>query len=91
MAALWTRVTDIPVKLFIDRILPFCEVRDMLSLGCTSKFFALVVDDYNFTGTARKSGWRFIYRNLRNPRVFTWGCMTFSFSNVTRVFIRPLT
>ncbi|KAF7308855.1 RCC1/BLIP-II protein [Mycena kentingensis (nom. inval.)] len=31
--------------------------------------------DYNFsgTGTARTSGWKFIYRNLYNPKVFVWG------------------
>ena len=81
-----TGIADIPVEVLIDNILPFCEVNDVVSLGCTNKFFALVttddtfwkrrlVVDYNFTGsdTARTSGWKFIYKRLRNPRVFVWG------------------
>ena len=75
----------------------------MLSLGCTNKFFALVVNDgmfwrqraavdYDFTGleTARTSGWKLIYRRLRNPRVSVWGWVTFSFFDVMRVLIRLL-
>ena len=76
---------------------------DVLSLGCTNKFFVLVANDntfwrrraavdYDFTGleTARTSSWKFIYRKLRNPRVFVWGWVTFSFFDVTRPFIRLL-
>ena len=94
---------DIPVKLLINSVLPFCEAKDVLSLGCTNKFFALIVNDdtfwrrrltvdYNFTGLGmgRKSGWKFVYRKLRNPRVLVWGCVTFSFFDVTRVFICSL-
>jgi len=85
-----TGIADIPVELLIDNILPFCEAKDVFSLGCTNKFFALVttddtfwkrrlVVDYNFTGseTARTSGWKFIYQRLRNPRVFVWGYVIF--------------
>ena len=103
MATQRTGIADIPVEVIIDNILPFCEAKDVLSLGCTNKFFALVttddtfwkrklVVDYNFTGseTARTNGWKFIYQRLRSPRVFVWGCVTFSFFYVTRVFIRPL-
>ena len=81
---------DLPVKLLTNRILPFCEARDMLSLGCANKFFALIISDdafwrqrlafdYNFTGseTNRASGWKFIYLKSRKPRLFTWGCVTF--------------
>ena len=81
-----TGIADIPVELFIDNILPFCEAKDVFSLGCTNKFFAVVTTDdtfwkrklavdYNFTGseTARTNGWKFIYQRLRNPRVFVWG------------------
>ena len=91
MAAQKTGIADIPVELLIDNILPFCEARDVFSLGCTNKFFALVttddmfwkrklVVDYNFTGseTARTSGWKFIYQRLGNPRVFVWGYVIFS-------------
>jgi SCF-associated factor 1 len=33
--------------------------------------------DFNFSGhgTARTSGWKFIYRGLSNPRAFVWGCV----------------
>lgn len=85
-----TEIADIPVEVLIDNILPFCDVNDVFSLGCTNKFFALVttddmfwkrrlVVDYNFTGsdTARTSGWKFIYKRLRNPRVFVWGYVIF--------------
>ena len=91
MATQRTGIADIPVELLLDNILPFCEAKDVLSLGCTNKLFSLVTTDdmlwkrklaadYNFTGseTARTSGWKFIYQRLRNPRVFVWGCVIFS-------------
>ena len=90
MATQRTGIADTPVELLIDNILPLCEVKDVLSLGRTNKFFALIAADdmfwkrklaidYNFTGseTARTSGWKFIYQRLRNPRVFVWGCVIF--------------
>jgi SCF-associated factor 1 len=96
MAATWkARFMDIPVKVLINNILLFCEAKDVLSLGCTNKFFALIANDgtfwkqklavnYNFTGseTARMSGWKLIYQKLRKPQVFVWGCVTFSFCYV---------
>ena len=100
MDVLRARITDIPVKVFADNILSFCEVKDAISLGCTNKFFALVANDemfwkrnlaidYNFpvSGTARTSGWKFIYQRLRNPRIFVWGYVTFSFRCDTEMFI----
>jgi len=93
MAATWrAKIMDIPVEVLLDNILPFCEAEDVLSLGCTNKFFALVTTDeafwrqklavdYNFTGsgTTRTSNWKIIYQRFRNPRVFVWGCVIFSF------------
>jgi SCF-associated factor 1 len=103
MATQRAGIADIPVELLIDNILPFCEAKDVFSLGCTNKFFALITTDdmlwkrklavdYNFTGseTARTSGWKFIYQRLRNPRVFVWGYVIFSFSYVMGVFVRSL-
>ena len=103
MVATWTtKIVDIPAKLLISSVLPFCEAKDVLSLGCTNRFFALVanddtfwrqrlVNDYNFTGlgVAKKGDCKSIYRKLRNLqlRVFVWGCVTFPLSDVTRVFI----
>ena len=48
MANMWARITDVPVKLFTDYILLFCEVKDALSLGCTNKFFALITTNETF-------------------------------------------
>ena len=98
MAATWRiGFTDIPAKVLINNILPLCEVKDVLSFGCTNNFFALIASDeafwkrklavdYNFTGseTTRTSDRKFIYQRLRNPRVFVWGCVTFSFYYSTR-------
>ena len=82
-------ITDIPVGLLINRILPFCEAKDVLSLGCTNRFFALVAGHYSFTGseTVRTGGWKSIYGK---PRIFVWGWVTFSFFGVMRVFICSL-
>jgi len=79
-------IADISVEVLIYNILPFCEPEDVLSLGCTNKFFALVATngafwrqklavDYNFTGseTTRTSNWKTLYQRFRNPRVFVWG------------------
>ena len=105
MASQNTGIADIPVEVLIDNILPFCDVKDVFSIGCTNKFFALVTADdmlwkrrlavdYNFTGseTARTSGWKFIYKRLRNPRVFVWGYVIFLFHfchHVAGMLIRP--
>ena len=95
-------ITDIPVRLLTYEILPSCEVRDMLSLGCTNKFFARIMSDdafwrrklvidYNFTGseTNRTSGWKFIYLRLGTPRLFSWGCVTFLLRSVTEEPTHP--
>jgi SCF-associated factor 1 len=79
-------ITDIPVDIFLDNLFPFAEVRDVLSLGSTNKFFAALCADeafwrtrcreeFNFTSqeTARQSGWKNLYRGLNCPRVFVWG------------------
>ena len=96
-------IRDLPVKLLTNEILPFCEVRDMLSLGCTNRFFALIMNDdvfwrqklaidYNFTGseTNRTSGWKFIYLRLGKPRLFTWGCVPFLLDFAIEALTHPL-
>jgi len=103
MATPWTVIMDIPVNVFTDNILPFCKTKDVISLGCTNRFFALVaadetfwkqklVADHNFPvlGTARTSGWKFLCQRFRNPRVFVWGCVTFLFCYVMRLFVCSL-
>ncbi|KAH7327674.1 regulator of chromosome condensation 1/beta-lactamase-inhibitor protein II [Rhizoctonia solani] len=80
------QITDLPIELFIDHLLPCVPLQDLLSLSCTCKYFALVCGDdtfwkrktgeeYNFegTGSARTSGFKHLYRGLRHPRVFVWG------------------
>ncbi|KAG8703469.1 hypothetical protein FRC09_004147 [Ceratobasidium sp. 395] len=79
-------ITDLPIELLIDSLLPALALRDLLNLACTNKFFAAVCADdtfwrrkttleYNFSGaeSARTSGFRNVYRGLRRPRVFVWG------------------
>ncbi|KAI0251809.1 RCC1/BLIP-II [Lactifluus subvellereus] len=79
-------LADIPVEVLLDNLLPFSQVRDVLSLGSTNKYFAALCaddtfwkrkcqEDFNFTSqeTARQSGWKNLYRGLNHPRVFVWG------------------
>ena len=100
MTTLLARIMDIPARVFTKNILPFCEARDAISLGCTNKFFALITTDetfwkqklavdYSFTHleTPIMSSWKLFYRRFRNPRIFVWGCVTFPFCYVTGAFI----
>ncbi|KII85876.1 hypothetical protein PLICRDRAFT_115016 [Plicaturopsis crispa FD-325 SS-3] len=79
-------ITDIPVEVLIDNLLPQIPIRDLLSLAATNRAFTqLAADetfwkrklqaDFNFNGndTARTSGWKAIYKGLSRPKVFTWG------------------
>ncbi|KAK0501399.1 regulator of chromosome condensation 1/beta-lactamase-inhibitor protein II [Armillaria luteobubalina] len=79
-------ITDLPVELFLDNLLPILPTSDLAHLAATCKFFALLASDstfwklkcqsdFNFSGagTARTSGWKFIYSRLFKPRVFVWG------------------
>ena len=62
-------LADIPVEVLLDNLLPFSQVRDVLSLGSTNKYFAALCaddtfwkrkcqEDFNFSSqeTARQSG-----------------------------------
>ncbi len=77
---------DIPVEVLLDNFLPVLDVKDLLSLGRTSKAFqAIITDDtfwklkcdrdFNFNGrkTARTTGWRIIYKGLSKPKSYVWG------------------
>ncbi|KLO11069.1 RCC1/BLIP-II protein [Schizopora paradoxa] len=79
-------LSDIPVEVLLDNLLPTLEVKDLLSLGSTSKaFYEIVTDDtfwklkcdrdFNFNGkkTARTSGWIIIYKGLSKPKCYVWG------------------
>ncbi|KAJ3976445.1 regulator of chromosome condensation 1/beta-lactamase-inhibitor protein II [Lentinula raphanica] len=79
-------ITDIPVEIILDNLLPRLPLNDLFHLQSTNKFFAQLCDDetlwkkklsedYNFPdeSTARTSGWKFIYLRLTKPRVFVWG------------------
>ncbi|KAL1747612.1 regulator of chromosome condensation 1/beta-lactamase-inhibitor protein II [Schizophyllum fasciatum] len=81
-----TVITELPIEIFTDYVLSFLPAIDILHLAQTCKFFALICsddtfwkirvrEDFNFTGagTARTSGWKFIYGGLYNPRVYVWG------------------
>ncbi|KAJ3721357.1 regulator of chromosome condensation 1/beta-lactamase-inhibitor protein II [Lentinula guzmanii] len=79
-------VTDIPIEILLDNLLPRLPLNDLLKLQSTNKFFAALCadesfwrkksqEDFNFPdeSTARTSGWKFIYLRLTKPRVFVWG------------------
>ncbi|KAJ6591576.1 regulator of chromosome condensation 1/beta-lactamase-inhibitor protein II [Mycena vulgaris] len=76
----------LPVEVILDNLLMAMSIQGVVRLGCTNTFFADVCSDellwqrrlqtdFNFfgAGTARVSGWKFIYRGLFNPKVFVWG------------------
>ncbi|KAF7356571.1 SCF-associated factor 1 [Mycena venus] len=76
----------IPVEVILDNLLMEMLIQSVVRLGCTNKLFADICadellwhrrlqTDFNFSGagTARVSGWKFIYRGLFNPKVFVWG------------------
>ncbi|EJD41130.1 RCC1/BLIP-II [Auricularia subglabra TFB-10046 SS5] len=77
---------DLPVELMLDNLLPYLQLKDLLALAATSKYFTILINDdtfwqrkleseYNFTSreTARKTGWKAIYRGMHRPQVFVWG------------------
>ena len=79
-------LTDLPIELFTDEILPLLPLHDLANLSQASRFFASLTaddtfwhrklqEDFNFSGaeTARKTGWQFLYKRLYNPRVYVWG------------------
>ncbi len=81
------------MELFFDQIFDYLPVRDILNLGCTNRFFSSVVsdeifwhrriqEDFNFSGsdTARKTGWKIIYKRLSNSHVYVWGYVSTSFA-----------
>ncbi|KAF4569685.1 hypothetical protein EYR40_008663 [Pleurotus pulmonarius] len=79
-------LTDVPVEVLIDNLLPQIALVDLLSLTCTNKFFAIVCSDetfwkrklerdFNFspTATARNNGFKILYKGVRRPHLFVWG------------------
>lgn len=79
---------ELPVELFLDGIFPLLPVTDLLHLGSTNRFFSnlandeaywhrRIQEDFNFSGsdTARKTGWKFLYKRLSHPQVYVWGCV----------------
>ncbi|KAG8873845.1 hypothetical protein FRB97_006414 [Tulasnella sp. 331] len=82
-----TNISDLPVEVLLDHLLPILALQDLLALARTNKFIASVCQDdilwklklkrdFNFTAnadTARESGFKVIYRGLRKPSVYTWG------------------
>ncbi|KIK61714.1 hypothetical protein GYMLUDRAFT_42746 [Collybiopsis luxurians FD-317 M1] len=79
-------LTDIPIEVFLDVLLPLLPLSDLLHLQRANKFFAALCSDgpfwkkklskdFNFPdeNTARTKGWKFIYLRLMKPRVFVWG------------------
>ncbi|KAG2157788.1 regulator of chromosome condensation 1/beta-lactamase-inhibitor protein II [Suillus bovinus] len=81
-----TMLSDLPIEVLLDNLLPWLAIPDLIHLGQTDHFFARLCDDetfwkrkleedFNFTDerTARITGWKHLYRGLRNPKTYVWG------------------
>ena len=79
-------LADLPVEVLIDNVLPAVDLADLGSLAAASKFMSVIcaddtfwkrkcLEDFNFSGgeTARRSGWKLLYRGLFRPKIFVWG------------------
>ena len=79
-------LSDLPIELVQDHLVPFLSPQSLLALGATNHLFQSICydetlwklkckSDFNFSGsaTARTRGWRVIYKGLSNPKVFVWG------------------
>ncbi|KAI0640774.1 RCC1/BLIP-II [Trametes meyenii] len=79
-------MTDLPVELFFDGIFPYLPILDLLHLGSTNRFLnrisndeaywhRRIQEDFNFSGsdTARRTGWKFLYKRLSHPGLYVWG------------------
>ena len=79
-------LADLPVEVPIDNVLPAVDLADLGSLAAASKFMSVIcaddtfwkrkcLEDFNFSGgeTARRSGWKLLYRGLFRPKIFVWG------------------
>ncbi|KAL4065909.1 regulator of chromosome condensation 1/beta-lactamase-inhibitor protein II [Scleroderma citrinum] len=80
------RLAEIPVEVLLDNFLPLLPVLDLLNLGSTNRLFynlcnddtfwkRKIQEDFNFPcdDTARRSGWKIIYRGLSHPHTYVWG------------------
>lgn len=76
----------IPVDVFLDDLFPLLELADLLRLSQVNKFLAALgendalwrrklLEDLNYFNfsNARTTGFKFLYKRLRNPKVFVWG------------------
>ena len=79
-------LASLPPELILDHILPYLASRDVVALGATNHHLsqlaqddvywkARAIEDFNFPAgsTARKDGWRGVYRRLSGAGVFLWG------------------
>jgi SCF-associated factor 1 len=86
MTAPSSTLQTLPVEVLLDHVLPTLPTQGLLNLSSTSRQFADLGDDdtlwkrklleeFNFSGegTARTSGWKFIYRGLSRPQTYVWG------------------
>ncbi|KAI0259677.1 RCC1/BLIP-II [Gloeopeniophorella convolvens] len=82
-------LSDIPIGMFLHHLFSLTPARDILSLGCTSKFFATVCADEAFwkrkclndfdkySSTTifeiNTGPWKQLYTALSFPKLFVWG------------------
>lgn len=81
-------LSDLPVEVILDNLLPTMSNETIVNLGATSHFWDSATnddtfwkrklrEDFNFDceATARSNGWKVIYGGLTQPRTFVWGCV----------------
>ncbi|KAF8587910.1 RCC1/BLIP-II [Ramaria rubella] len=79
-------LSDIPLEVLIDNLLPLIPLKDILSLTVTSKDYAKLCsddtfwkrklkEDYNFSdaSSARTKGYKFLYKGVHNAKIYVWG------------------
>lgn len=79
-------LSDLPVELLVYRLLLLLSARDLLAFGTTDRYYAILCNDeilwkmkceadfgLSEHKLAMTKGWKFVYRTLKNARVFIWG------------------
>lgn len=90
-------LSTLPAEVILDNLLTVLPLRDLFALAATSKYFySLCYDDifwkrrliqdfnYPLAINARTSGYRFLYRGMRRPKVYVWGYASAVRSRVIR-------
>lgn len=82
------RIDCLPKEVVLEGLLPILDLQDLMALRLTNKWFMnlteddllwkrRLTEDFNFSGNkiGRTSGWESVYKGLRNPEIYVWGCV----------------